>query len=114
MINKEAWMAQVHALSGERVSLRPLGASLGQARTTAILKTPQLELIRLVLRQGATLPEHHVAGDMTLLCIEGSVELSLPTGVVSLQPQDLIHVTGGVRHGLVATADASLLLTIRL
>lgn len=107
-------MAQVHASSGERISVWPLGANLVQARTTAILKTPQLELIRLVFRQGAAMREHQVAGEMTLLCIEGSVDLSLPTGVVSLQAQDLIHLAGGVQHGFVATADASLLLTIRL
>jgi quercetin dioxygenase-like cupin family protein len=107
-------MAQVHAVSGEVVSLQALGAGLSAVKTTAILKADQLELIRLVLPQGRALPEHQVAGEITLLCLEGRVDLSLPSGVVSLGPMDFVHLAGGEPHGLVAVSDASLLLTIRL
>jgi quercetin dioxygenase-like cupin family protein len=107
-------MAQVHAVSGEVVSLKPLGAGLAAAKSSAILKAPQLELIRLVLLAGRSLPEHQVAGEITLLCLEGQVDVSTPSGVLSLQAQDLLHLAGGMPHGLVALTDASLLLTIRL
>ena len=42
-------MAQTHALSGQVVSVRPLGEHLKGAKTTAILKAEELEIVRVVL-----------------------------------------------------------------
>jgi quercetin dioxygenase-like cupin family protein len=107
-------MAQPHAASAQVVSVRPLGDALRGARTTALLKAAQLEVVRLVLPAGKALPEHRVAGEITLQCIEGRVELALPTGTLVLDAGDWVHVRGGAPHALQAIVDASLLLTICL
>lgn len=107
-------MAQRHASSGEVVSVRPLGEALATARTTALLKAPQLEVVRIVLRAGESLREHAVPGEITLQCLEGSVLVSTPGARHELSAGDFIHLAGGVPHALMAHSDASLLLTICL
>lgn len=107
-------MAQAHARSGKVVPLRPLGAALATARTHALIKARQLEVVRLVLPAGGMLPEHAAPGEITLLGLEGRIELVLPTGCVELGPGDFIHLAAGERHALRAREPASLLLTLRL
>ncbi len=42
-----------------------------QAVTTRPIKSPALSLTRLVLRAGADVPKHTVAGAITVQCLEG-------------------------------------------
>ncbi|MBP9784068.1 MAG: cupin, partial [Giesbergeria sp.] len=64
-------MALPHTPSSEVVHIAPLGAALAGTVNTAILKAKELEVIRLVVPAGKTLPQHQVPGEITLLCIEG-------------------------------------------
>ncbi|MCZ4314247.1 cupin domain-containing protein [Comamonadaceae bacterium G21597-S1] len=107
-------MAQPHARSAEVVNLMPLAHRLAGARTTAVLKARQLEVVRLVLHRGKTLPEHQVPGEITVLCLEGRLSFRSTDGTVELGPMDFIHLHGGVPHALTALEDASALLTICL
>jgi len=107
-------MAQPHAASGEIVKLTPLAEDLPDARTTAILKSEQLELVRIVLLKGGSMPEHQVQGEITVLCLEGRLALRTPAGTCTLGPSDLIHLRRGEPHALSAEEDASALLTICL
>jgi quercetin dioxygenase-like cupin family protein len=107
-------MALHHAPSGEIVDLRPLGSDLPHTRTAALVKSDSFEAIRLVLKAGETLPEHKVAGEFTLHCLEGEVILDLPEKTVPLAAQQWVYVDAGVTHGLRAIEPSSLLLTILL
>ncbi|HVK31044.1 MAG TPA: cupin domain-containing protein [Burkholderiaceae bacterium] len=107
-------MAQTRARSGQVVRLRPFGTALAGARTQAVLKAAQLEVVRLVLQRGAGLPIHAAPGEITLLGLEGRVELGLPTHKVELGPGDFIHLAAGEPHALHALEAVSLLLTLRL
>ena len=107
-------MAQSHAASGELINLQALGEALAQARTTALIKAAQLELIRLVLHAGKRLHWHSAPGEITVLCIEGQIELSTPTAVQRLTPGQLVHLRAGVEHALLAVVDAAALVTICL
>ncbi len=64
-------MAIPHAQSGQVIDVRPLGPSLADERTVALFKTDDLEVMRLVLTAGKSLPPHKVAGEITIQCIEG-------------------------------------------
>ena len=102
-------MALHHAHPGEVVRL----AGLGTERSTALVKTEQFEAIHLVLRAGATLPPHRVAGQITLHCLSGSVSLSLgDTDRVTLEPGDWLYLERAEEHGVEGVADATLLLTV--
>jgi quercetin dioxygenase-like cupin family protein len=107
-------MAQPHAASGDVIPLQPLGPALAEARSTALIKARQLELARIVLLAGKSMPEHHVAGEVTLLCLEGVLQVDLPGGGRRLQAGELIHIAAGAPHAVLAITDASALLTLCL
>ncbi len=107
-------MAQTHARSGQVVSVLPLGDQLGSAKTTALLKAEQLEVIRVVLLAGKEMREHKTPGEITVQCIEGRIEFRTPDAVQVLAPGDFLHLVREEPHSLRAITDASALLTIRL
>ena len=107
-------MAQAHIKPGEVVNVGPLGTQLAVSTTTALLKAEQLEVIRLVLHAGKTLREHRAPGEITVLCIEGSVEFSTPASTTILNKNDFLHLDAQVPHALKAVTDSSLLVTICL
>ena len=107
-------MARPHLSSNEITSLRPLGAQLRQTESHALLKSQQLEVLRIVLPAGKTRPRHAVPGDITLQCLEGSAEFVAEGQRQRMQAQDFVYLTGGAPHEITALTDCSLLVTIRL
>ncbi len=107
-------MAIPHARPGQAVDVGPLGAELGQAKTTALFKSADLEVIRLVLPAGKSLPPHSVPGEITVQCIEGSLTITLEGQSRTLGAGQLLYLAGGVMHGVTASEDASALVTIAL
>jgi quercetin dioxygenase-like cupin family protein len=107
-------MAQPHVQSGQVTSVRPLGAAIAGARTTALLKARQLEVVRLVLHAGQALREHAAPGEVTVHCLEGRVDFSLAGVTHRLEAGDWIHLAARAPHALHALDDASLLVTICL
>ncbi|HEY9091486.1 cupin domain-containing protein [Parasphingorhabdus sp.] len=107
-------MALHHAKSKDIVDLAPLGPALPDAMTTAITKTEQFEAIRLIVHAGDEIPQHHVAGEITLHCLEGHIELGLESGPVQLRANEWVYLEGGAPHSVKAVEDSSLLLTIFL
>lgn len=105
-------MALPHASSGQLVDVRPLGSQLTSAPSRAILKTSGLELMRMVLTAGRTVPEHRVPGECTIQCLEGRVELTSHGNTLIMREGDLVYFEGGVVHALHAQEDSSLLVTI--
>ena len=107
-------MAIPHAQSGQVISVRPLGHALADERTVALFKTEDLEVMRLVLTAGKSLPPHTVAGEITIQCIEGRIDVTLDGASRVLDAGDLIYLARDVVHGVVAIEDASVLVTIAL
>jgi hypothetical protein len=65
-------MAIPHALPGQAIDVAPLGTRLSSEQTIALFKSADLEVIRLVLPAGKSLPPHKVAGEITIQCVEGA------------------------------------------
>lgn len=107
-------MAIPHAQPGQAVVVRPLGAALAEATTHALFKSHGLEVIRLVLRAGQSLPPHKVPGEITVHCLEGAIEVGVDGRRVALQAGQLTYLPGGAMHDVRATVDASALVTIAL
>lgn len=129
-----------HARPAQAVDVRPLGsAALAQAKSTALFKSEQLEVARIVLLKGQTLPSHQVPGESTLHCIEGAVDVQssiasadeqfascrggcnaviwprpVPSTTTRLQAGELMYLPGDVPHALTAVEDTSVLVTIVL
>lgn len=107
-------MALPHVGAGQPCDVRPLGEALAGTPSSALFKSEQLEVIRLVLPAGRSMPPHRVAGEITLQCLEGELALSLAGGPQRLAAGQLLFLRGGELHGLQALSDASALLTLVL
>ncbi|MDE2427682.1 MAG: cupin domain-containing protein [Burkholderiales bacterium] len=107
-------MAMPHAVSGQPVPLLPdqVGEFIWQA--TALFKARDLEVMRLMLPAGKILPEHQVAGEITVQCLRGAVDFVCNRQSQRLNAGELLYLDGGVAHGLVGVEDAVLLVTIVL
>jgi quercetin dioxygenase-like cupin family protein len=109
----EVLMALHHAQPGEVVALHcPEGVAA--ERSVALFKARDLEVLRLSLRTGEALPPHRVAGDITVQCLAGALEVGLPGQRVRLQAGELVYVPGEVAHDVRAVQDAAALVTIAL
>ncbi|HEY7426071.1 MAG TPA: hypothetical protein VH682_17705, partial [Gemmataceae bacterium] len=77
-------MAIPHAQPGDTVSVRPLGEAIAHTKTTTLVKTPHLEVIRLVLPRGKYISRHETPGEVTIQCLEGQVRLDVDGRVIEL------------------------------
>jgi quercetin dioxygenase-like cupin family protein len=107
-------MSLPHAASGEVIQLRPLDPKLPDTVSIALLKSSQLEVMRLVLAAGRSVPEHHVPGELTLHCLEGAVQVSAHDKAQTLRAGEMLFLAGDVPYALQAVEDASVLMTMVL
>jgi quercetin dioxygenase-like cupin family protein len=107
-------MAIEHAVPGHPIDIAPFGERLSQQSTFAVFKAQDLEVMRLVLAAGKSLPPHKVPGEITIHCIEGRLEISTPTHNTVLEPGHLILLPGAEVHGVLALQDSSALVTVAL
>lgn len=106
-------MALHHVVSGEPVHL-PLGDKLADTPTMALVKSEQLEIMRMVLTAGRSVPEHQVAGELSLHCLEGAVEVMAHGKTSVLESGDLMFLARDVPHAMHALKDSAMLMTIAL
>lgn len=107
-------MSIQHALSGEAIAVTPFGSELPEQRTVALFKSDQLEVIRLVLVAGKSMPTHKVAGEITIQCLEGELDVEVHGDRTLLVAGQLMFLHGDVRHSVTARTHASALVTIVL
>ena len=107
-------MALPHAQPLDIISVRPLGSELAGAVSTSLLKTERIQLLHLVLPARQDQPPHHVADECTIHCLEGDVEVVMPSGNRRLGPGQLVVLPGGQQHSLSARVDSAVLMTLLL
>ena len=107
-------MAISHAQPGEVVDVRPLGSGLATAKTTTLLKSDKVEIIRLVMAAGKVLAEHKARGEITVHCLEGKIAFTALGQTHDLTAGQLLYLPAGEPHSLECLEDASLLLTLLL
>lgn len=107
-------MAIAHAASGQLIDVQPLADQLCDARTVALFKSNDLEVMRLVMPAGKTMPSHWVKGEITIHCLEGEVDLMAGGLTQRMKAGQLVWLEGGVDHALKAVQNSSLLVTIVL
>ena len=107
-------MALPHAGSGEVIDIRPLGSNLVQAKTTTLLKTKTLEVIRLAIPAGKDIPEHRAHGEITVQCLEGRIAFGAGGRKFDLAAGHLLYLSGEEPHSLHGIEDATVLVTILL
>jgi quercetin dioxygenase-like cupin family protein len=103
-------MAILHAQAGEVVDIRPLGVAIADSKTTALIKTHQFEIIRMVLLENKEIPVHSAKGDIIVQCLEGHVNFSTMEKSLELRAGHMFYLRAGEPHSLKAVEDSSLLL----
>lgn len=107
-------MAIPHTAPGQAVDVKPFGARLANEQTVALFKSEDLEVMRLVLRAGKSLPPHKVPGEITVQCIEGALDVTVDGESRVLRAGQLLYLMGAVLHGVTALEDTSALVTVAL
>lgn len=95
----------------ERILHLPLGTTVGGAKSTTLMKSDGLELIRLVIPAGKKIPPHRAPGEITVQCIEGLVTFEHDGHAIELRPGDLLHLCPQEPHALKGIKDSSVLVT---
>lgn len=107
-------MSTEHAQPGDAIDVQALGSAVTTARSTALFKGVDLEVMRLVLPAGKSLPPHKVRGEITVQCIEGALSVTANSKSHALRAGQLLFLSGDVLHGVTALEDSSALVTVAL
>jgi quercetin dioxygenase-like cupin family protein len=107
-------MAIPHASPGQIVDVTPLGSRLPSEKTSALFKSQDLEVMRLVLQAGKSLPPHKVPGEITIQCIEGALNIGTDGQNHVLRPGNLLYLSGNALHNVLALEDSSAIVTVAL
>jgi len=105
-------MAIPRAQPGDVIDVRPLADNLATSRTQVLIKTPQFEVIRMVLPAGKILSEHKAPGEIIVQCLEGDITFTTMGSPKNLLAGDMLYLAAGEPHSLEAVEDSSFLLTI--
>lgn len=107
-------MALIHANPLEVIDLfhRQKSGEQEPAVSLSLLRTTNLQLIRLVLPAGHRMPSHHVPGVLTLHCLTGHVDIDTPGRQCILVEGQLVMLQGDEPHSLYARAPSVVLLTL--
>lgn len=107
-------MAMPHAEPEDVVDVRPLGPALTTAKTSTLLKTGTVEVVRLVMAAGKELAEHKAPGEITVQCLEGKIAFTALGKTQELTAGQLLYLGAREPHSVKCVEDASFLLTILL
>lgn len=105
-------MALQHAAPLDVISLKPQALTEQSERSHSLLRTDDFQLIHIALAAGDEIPEHTVAGPLTLQCLEGEAEVVTPGGTCALRAGELVMLPGGEPHAVRSRAGGMLLLTL--
>jgi quercetin dioxygenase-like cupin family protein len=95
----------------DRILHLPLGTMVRGGKSTTLMKSDGLELIRLVVPAGKEIPPHRAPSEITVQCIEGLVAFEHDGHSLELRPGDLLHLCPQETHALKGIADSSVLVT---
>ncbi len=105
-------MAIHHAKPGEVIDVRPLGSALATTKTSTLLKTEHVEVIRIVMHTGKVIPEHEAPGEMIVQCLEGRIAFTASEKTEELGAGQMLYLAAEEPHAVSCLEDASFLVTI--
>ena len=105
-------MSLPHVKSGQVLDLMNLPSEMLGDSTFALVKTSQMEIIRMVLEEGKKIPQHKVVGESSVQCLQGKVIFKTEESEQTLEPGSWIYLDGSIPHSLEALANSVLLVTV--
>lgn len=107
-------MSIQHFAPGDIIDISPVGGNLEATASATLIRENHIEVFRFVLKSGKSTPEHTAAGDLTIQCLQGVVELTMHSRVQVLEANQLVYLKADDAHTVKALADSVLLITILL
>lgn len=96
-----------------KVDYHAVGSGPTEARTAALVKENEFEVIRLVLpKDREVCHEHEVAGPVTIQCLRGRAALTVDGKTHELPAGSWVYLRGHDPHSLRGIEDSVVLLTI--
>jgi quercetin dioxygenase-like cupin family protein len=86
--------------------------SVSGRRSETLIKTDDLRVLLVTMREDATLAEHSAPGTITIHVIKGEMTVEASEVKHDLAAGSLISLAAGVRHSVHARSDGAFLLTI--
>jgi quercetin dioxygenase-like cupin family protein len=104
-------MTQHATSTGRTTSVQLLTADDTSCKIT-LVKTPQVEVIQLIVPAGRDVPTHQVQGELIAHCLEGRVSLFALRNSYDLTPGQLLHLSIDEPFSIRAIDNASVLVTL--
>ncbi|HUY93063.1 MAG TPA: hypothetical protein VMV10_30315 [Pirellulales bacterium] len=105
-------MAEPIANPGPTIWLEPLASIDETSRKITLVKTPQVEIIQLIVPAGRDVPTHQAQGDMVVQCLDGRVSLFALGKKYDLKPGQLLHLSLDDQFSIRGIDNASVLVTL--
>lgn len=103
-----------HSRPGEVIDVNPLGSRLAQAKTSTLVRTDNVEVVRILMRAGREIPEHEAPGEIILQCLEGEFVMRVVDRTIRLSAGEMVWLPPEETHIVGCLEDGSFLLTIML
>lgn len=107
-------MATPQSSSGQLIDLGIPGEAPVEPKisATALVKTPNLDVVRLVIPAGKDMANHTAPGDITVQCLRGAIDFTAGDRHYELTPGRMLYLTAGTVHALHGIEDSAVLITI--
>ena len=105
-------MNQGHIKSGEVVNLETLREEMDVDASYALVKTDDMEVIRMAVQKGKTIDEHNIEGEMSVQCLKGDILFMVDGNARELMPGDWLYLQKKQNFSYSVKEDTILLVTI--
>lgn len=105
-------MNKGHIESGEVVNLETLKGDMNVDASYALVKSEDMEVIRMALHEGKSIEEHSVDGEISVQCLRGDILFMVDGEAVALKDNDWLYLQKKQTFSYSVKKDTILLVTI--
>ncbi len=80
--------------------------------TSVILETPSSKEIRILLKSGQIMKEHHTPFAIVVHVLDGEIDFGIEGKIHSLKKGAIVSLEGNIKHDLAAKKDSIVRLTL--
>lgn len=99
-------------MTDQTAFVQPLTANDEKSREITLVKTPQVEVIQLIVPAGRDVPTHQAQGDLVVHCLEGRASLFAHERTYNLTPGQLLQLSIDEPFSIRGIDHASLLVML--
>lgn len=105
-------MCATGTFSNQVLSAVPKDPFAEGKKSSLLIETPELKLVRITLRSGQRIPTHVGQGELLLFCVSGQLTFFAGGKTQSVPAGHVVYLAAGEPHALEAREDSIALLTI--